>query len=235
MSISLCITNYNRNAYLFKSFEQVYNDERISEIIISDDCSDLDLFIDIGRKIATMPKVKLSRNPINLGCFANKAKAVSLATNDYVIIFDSDNVLNTQYLDKVFAEVWNPKVILAPDFAEPVFDYRQFAGQTFNKTNVGASAYKKGFDCMINTMNYFAHRDSFLSVYQPKKDIKGADSIYMNYLWLMAGNEIKVVSGMKYYHRTDHIPSEKGSNYITYAKESEPKCAELLQRIASFR
>lgn len=235
MSISLCITNYNRNAYLFKSFEKVYNDDRISEIIIADDCSDLQLYKDIERKCSNMPKVKLSRNPINLGCFANKAKAVSLATNEYVIIFDSDNVLNKEYIDKVFSERWNPKVILAPDFAEPVFNYTRFAGQIFNKTNVGAWAYEKGFDCMINTMNYFVHRDSFISVYQPNKDIKGADSIYMNYLWLMAGNEIKVVSGMRYYHRIDHIASEKGSNYITYAKESEPKCAELLQRIASFR
>jgi len=116
-----------------------------------------------------------------------------------------------------------------------VFDYTSFAGLTFNKTNVGLRAYERGFDCLINTMNYFVNRDSFISVYEPKPDIKGADSIFMNYLWLMAGNEIKVVKGMRYYHRVEHIPSEKGSNYITYARESEPKCAELLKRIASFR
>lgn len=71
--ISLCITNYNRNAYLFKSFEQVLNDERIGEILISDDCSNTDLFNDIFKKCeALSSKIRVVRNPINLGCYANK-------------------------------------------------------------------------------------------------------------------------------------------------------------------
>lgn len=233
--ISLCITNFNRNAYLFKSFEQVYHDDRISEIIISDDNSEPDLFEAVARRCEQFPKVKLSRNPVNLGCFGNKHKAVSLASNDYCIIFDSDNVLSPAYIDLLFQKEWQPKVIIAPDFAEPHFDYRAFAGVTFNKTNIGLRAYEKGMDCLLNTMNYFVHRDSYLSVYQPKPDIKGADSIYMNYLWLMAGNEIYVMPNLRYFHRIDHIPSEKGSNYITYARESEPTCKFLLDKIASFR
>jgi glycosyltransferase involved in cell wall biosynthesis len=43
--ISLCLTNYNRKELLMESFAHVLNDERISEIIISDDHSDEDIYI----------------------------------------------------------------------------------------------------------------------------------------------------------------------------------------------
>jgi len=233
MQISLCITNYNRNAYLFKSFEQVVNDERIGEIVIVDDNSNIDLFNDVARKCEKIPKVRLVRNPINLGCYANKNRAISEAKFDYVIIFDSDNVLGVDYLDKIYSVEWSSKVALAPDYAKPVFDYRKFGGLTFNKTNVGQYAFQAGFDCLINTMNYFIHRDSFLSVYQ-RRDVKGADSIYLNYLWLLAGNEIHCLKGLEYIHRVEH-KAEHGSNYVQYAKESEPMCKDFLNKIASMR
>lgn len=233
--ISLCITNYNRNAYLFKSFEHVINDDRVGEVVISDDFSNEELFNAVKEKCKQFPKVKLFRNDTNLGCYANKHKSVSLAQYEYCIVFDSDNVISTDYLDAIYSQEWSSKVILAPDFASPVFDYRQFGGITFNKTNVSEYVFKKGFDCLINTMNYFVHRDSYLSVYQPKDGIKGADSIYMNYLWILCGNEIKVVKGMKYFHRIEHEKTEQKSNYISFAKDSAPMCDSLLQIIFSMR
>ena len=228
--ISLCITNYNRNAYLFKSFEQVLNDERIGEILISDDCSNPDLFNDIFKRCESLSsKIRVVRNPINLGCYANKCKAVSEAKFEYVIIFDSDNIIDKSYIDLIYSVEWNPKTILAPDFAFPVFDYREFAGYTFNKTNVSKYAYKRGFDCLINTMNYFVHRDSFVQIWQPKSDIYGADSIYMNYLWLLSGNEIHCLTGLEYFHRIhDSKTNEHGSNFNEFASRSNPDGIERL-------
>ena len=233
--ISLCITNYNRNAYLFKSFEQVLYDSRISEIVIVDDCSDINLYNDIYEKVKYNAKIKLFRNEKNLGCYANKHKSVLLASGEYVIIFDSDNVIDTQYLDKIFEQEWNNKIAFAPDFAKPVFDYRKFGGVTFNKTNVSKYAFEAGFDCLINTMNYFIHRDSYLSIYQEKENIIGADSIYLNYLWLMAGNEIKCLKGLEYFHRVEHDGVQQRSNYVTFAKDSEPICKQLINQIANMR
>ena len=67
--ISLCITTYNRNAYLFKSFEQVINDDRIGEVVIVDDCSELGLYQHIAERCKYNPKIKLFRNESNLGVF----------------------------------------------------------------------------------------------------------------------------------------------------------------------
>lgn len=227
--ISLCITTYNRNAYLFKSFEQVLNDERIGEIVIVDDCSELGLYNTIAERCKYMPKVKLFRNEKNLGCYENKKVAISKAENEYAIIFDSDNVISTDYLDALYSVEWKQGTIYAPDFAKPVFDYRKFSGITFNKVNVSQFALTAGFGCLFNTMNYFVHRDSFVQIWQPKSDIYGADSIYMNYLWLLSGNEIHCLTGLEYFHRIhDSKTNEHGSNFNEFASRSNPDGIERL-------
>lgn len=232
--ISLCITNYNRLAYLFKSFEQVLDDERISEIIIVDDHSDKEIYAAIEERVKYMPKVRLFRNEKNISVYDNKKEAVSKADNEYCIIFDSDNVIGIDYIDKIYSIIeWNPKIILAPDFAKPAFDYRQYSGVTFRKSNVAKYAMRGAFPCLINTMNYFVHRDSYVSIWQPKDNIKGADTIYMNYLWLLAGNEIHVLKGLQYFHRiNDYDKQEHGSNYVKHAIESAPQ-AEAIERMIS--
>lgn len=234
--ISLCITNYNRYVYLFKSFEQVLHDERISEIVIVDDCSDKDIYDAIAERVKHMPKVRLFRNASNLSVYDNKKEAVSKATNEYCIIFDSDNIIGVDFIDKVYSIEWNSKTILAPDFAQPVFDYRQYSGTTFRKSNVAKYAQRGNFACLINTMNYFVHRDSYVSTWQPKQGIKGADSIYMNYLWLMAGNDIHVLKGLQYFHRVNgYDKKEHGSNYVKYAVESAPQADKIEQQMSLMR
>ena len=39
-TLSLCITNHNRDKMLIESFQQVLNDDRVSEIVIVDDYSE---------------------------------------------------------------------------------------------------------------------------------------------------------------------------------------------------
>ena len=233
--ISLCITNYNRNALLFKSFEQVINDDRISEICIWDDFSDSTLYSALLERVKYMPKVRITRSEMNKGVYEAKFMAVQMASNEYCIIFDSDNVIDVSYIDKLYSVNWFDKQILAPDFAYPTFDYRNFAGTTYNKTNVAPFAFRPGFDCLMNTMNFFVHKYSYLAVWQKKDGIKGADSIYFNYLWLMAGNEIHVLKGLEYFHRVEGHGTEARSNFVNHAAESTPICKEIERQISLMR
>lgn len=225
--ISLCITTYNRLAYLFKSFEQVVNDERIGEIVIVDDHSDIELFKKVEERCKYISKVKLFRNKKNLSVYDNKRESVKKAESEYCIVFDSDNVISKDFLDKIYSQKWRPDLILAPDFARPAFDYRRFAGITFKKENATKYTFKPLFSTLMNTMNYFVHRDSYLEVWKPKKDIKGADSIYFNYLWLKSGKEIHCLKGLNYYHRVHHEKNQIGSNYARFAHESAPQCNDI--------
>src|SRR5438445_403449 len=127
--ISLCLTNFNRTDLLFESFEQVINDDRISEIIISDDCSAMDVYQTIVWKFNGVDKVKISRNEHNLDCYRNKKRAIELASNEWVIIFDSDNILTKKFVDIIFSQQeWNRTWAYAPQFARPHFDFRILSG-----------------------------------------------------------------------------------------------------------
>ena len=163
-TLSLCITNFNRDRMLFESFEQVLNDDRVSEIVIVDDCSQESIRRRVKDYTKQFEKVKVFLNRKNLGCYKNKREAISLAKNEFVIIFDSDNIMTKSYIDKIFEQEWDENTILAPDYVVS-FDYRHFADQVITKSNVRKYVDQKQFDCLINTMNYFVHRDNYLKVW----------------------------------------------------------------------
>jgi glycosyltransferase involved in cell wall biosynthesis len=206
-----------------KSFEQVLDDDRISEIIIMDDKSEAKYQKHL-KELATHPKIKLILNDVNLGCYRNKREAIFYASNPYVIIFDSDNVIDRSYIDSLFAMEWQPDTILSPDFAQPHFNYTAFSGLTITKENVKQyipTASKTRFDCLMNTMNYFVHRETYLSVWDGSIEPWTADTIFQNYNWLKAGNKIKVVPGMRYFHDIhENKVREEGSHYKKYVRNT---------------
>jgi|SRR6476646_3803266 len=214
--ISLCITTYNRYEMLIESFAQVLNDDRISEILIVDDCSDIAIYDKILSVVFDMPKVRLIRNSENLGMSLNKRKAIEAAKNDWCIIFDSDNIITSSYLDALFKacnfhaaalrkkgineQYWfDTTTIYCPSFAKPQFDFRKYEG--WHVLHAGNIMQEPMGECLFNCCNYVVNRDEYLRVYEHNPAMKGTDTIWFNYLWLKAGNSFYVVPGMEYMHR----------------------------------
>lgn len=218
-TLSLCITNHNRDQMLFESFEQVLDDDRVSEIVIVDDNSDEKYWSVVKKYCEDKPKIKLLRNDKNLGCYRNKREAIANAVNEFVIIFDSDNIMTKGYLDKIFDRDWNENEILAPDYVVS-FNYRNFSGKTINKQNVRFYTRQHQFDCLINTMNYFVHRDNYLKVWDGSIEPWTADTIYQNYRWLDSGRSIHVLTGLEYNHRIQHEEKEEGSHYVQHNRKT---------------
>lgn len=206
--ISLCLTTWNRDSMTFDAFRQVLNDERISEVVIVDDHSDERIYNNLVFMCNGLDKVKIFRNAQNKGCYWNKHTAVELATNEWVILFDSDNVLNTKYLDAIPGTL-SQRTIYQPEFARPHFDFTKYAGHYFDRTIAKNYTPQETFTTMLNAMNFFVNREEFLRVFDTNKSEPWtADSIYFNYLWLKAGNSIYVTPGMQY----DHLV-HNGSHY----------------------
>lgn len=231
--ISLAITNFNRTDSLLKSFANVLQDERISEVVIVDDCSELRTYDKLRFMIADLygetelqQKINLYRNHENLGMSRNKARAIEYCKSDYCIIFDSDNVMDTKYLNALYKQNWKPDTIYCPDFAKPQFDYRYFKGRTFSRYNIKPWFRYKTIDCLLNTCNYFVHRESYLKVFQYNPEIKASDTIWFNYLWLKSGKSFYVVPGMEY----DHAISED-SGFLKDADYNLKKAEEIKQMI----
>lgn len=199
--ISLAIPTWERDELLASSFANVYDDPRISEIVIVDDCSDLKLFDEVKRKFDSLSKVRLLRNIINVDCYQNKMRTVSFCNNEFCILLDSDNSISKDYIDKIFEYEWRPDIILTPDFAVPNFNFQAYSGLLISKENIAEWIDKPMFETMCNAANYFVNRDKYVEVWDGSVDPVTSDSIYMAYKWLAAGNKIQVVKDLIYFHR----------------------------------
>lgn len=211
--VTLAITTFNRFDLVVKSFEQVLDDPRISEIVISDDASDLAIYNQLTNHFQYADKVRIHRNLTNQGVYRNKYTSVVLAHSDWVIVFDSDNIIGKDYLDALYAagwdSGWDAKTVYCPEFAKPKFDYRHFSGKTIDRSNAASFFKEKQFDCLINTMNCFVNREEYLKYYDPETEPAAADSAYFNFRWLTAGNKMLVVEGLQYEHLV-----HAGSHYV---------------------
>lgn len=240
--ISLCITSYNRVEETLRSFRNVLDDFRIDDVVIVDDCSNLETYQRLEDKVTALnedalyktiqgqvvPQVRLMRNEENIGVYKNKLRSAELASNSWCIIFDSDNIIDKSYLDRLYQyAIWDDNCIYSPDFAMPVFDYTEFAGKIVDRVNVREFTRFKMFDCWINTMNYFVNKRSFLRAKQDEVLPDAADSMYINYLLLKKGISIFTVPNMRYIH-TIH----DDSNYVKKEKGDRGLLSETLK---SFR
>jgi glycosyltransferase involved in cell wall biosynthesis len=228
--ISIAIPTYQRFEMLFESFEKVYDDERVSEIIIVDDESDKELFEKIRERCFNLPKIKLYRNAGNRDCYENKYTAISFVTNDWAILLDSDNVISKKYLDKIFSLEWDGNTSYMPSFAEPNFNYNEMAGMTLSRENIAEIIKFRMCGTMLNCSNYFVNALQYMKVWQPDIDPHTADSLLQNYNWFNAGNKMLVVPGLTYFHRV-----HDGSHYKQNVHKTGNLYEELIEKIKELK
>lgn len=231
--ISICIPTYNRTQLLYESFADLIDDDRISEIVILDDYSETKVWDEIRRTIQDdNDKIKLFRNHHNLGCYHNKREAIHLATNEWVYILDSDNVLKRESIDIIWnlQPMWDPKVLLQPEFAKPHFDFRKYADELIWAQNVHKFASDQTFTTMLNAMNYFVNREEYLRTFEERPEPWTADSLLQNYNWLAKGNGIYVTPGLQYEHRV-----HDGSHYKEHHRKTGNLYNELVEKLKALR
>lgn len=235
--ISLVITTYNRTDLLYESFRQVLNDDRISEIVIVDDCSNPVVWAEINDKLGGIDKIKLFRNKKNIGCYRNKREAVGRASNEWIILLDSDNVIDAIYLDAIFNGMFFQRnVIRQPVFAKPHFDFTRYAGIHITKHNVAQYTSDPTFTTALNAMNYFVNRDEYLRVWEDCPEPWTSDSILQNYNWLKAGNSIYFCPGLEYFHKVDDYGKEEKSHYKTNNRKTAKGFHEsIIEKLKALR
>lgn len=256
MKLSLCITTFNRYEMTVESFAKVLDDDRIDDIVISDDASTDDTCQQLVEKFNCNPinnrKVRVFRQRENIGMSRNKRYAIEQAKNPWCIIFDSDNIIGPDYLDAFyqfaieggaineFGKITNiEKFIFCPDFAKPNFDYREFkcgnGGIGIRSGIYGAreSAFEiknDSFNCLLNTCNYIVNRDFYLKTYQYNPKHIASDTVWHNYIHLKAGGLLVVVPGMQYDHRT-----HKGSGFLQGIDHNMRMQAEVRKMIMELK
>lgn len=108
MKISVAMATYNGARFIGAQLESLAQQTRLpEELVVTDDASSDGTAELVERFAASAPfRVRLERNPTNLGFNANFNRAVSLASGDLVFISDQD-------------DIWYPdKIAAAADFLE---------------------------------------------------------------------------------------------------------------------
>lgn len=187
----------------------------VSEVVISDDASDLKTYNELEIFARSYQKIKLFRNSTNLDCYKNKRQAVERATNDWVALLDSDNTFGKDYINRIenlYVAGLNERTVYQPDYAQPEFNFTHWAGLNITRHNVAQYMENPTFATMLNAFNYFVNRSEFLRVFDTSLDPVTSDSIFHNYNWLKAGNSIYVVPELRYGHRM-HDGSHYANNH----------------------
>lgn len=231
MKLTLAITTFNRFELTVKSFANVIDDNRIDDIIILDDCSTDGSYEILMEFFDGNDKIRVIKNERNIGISLNKNKAISLAKNNKVIIFDSDNTLTTEYIDALFTngKLTDELVINIPEFAEPNFNFTKYSGEYIDYNKAKLYMSDPMFRCAINCCNYVVDRNMYLQVYKNDDTVKETDTLAFSYLWLKYGYSFYVVKGMRYNHLVhENSGWLSNANYnMAKAKEYEQKIMEL--------
>jgi len=231
MKITLAVTTYNRPQMTYDSISKVLDDNRIDEILIVDDHSTKDNFDLLVSLFSDHENVSIHYNSENRGCYKNKEHAIFMASNPWVIIWDSDNTIDTNYINRIetlHEAGINDNTIYQPSFARPHFNFSKYNGYVLNKENIRHLAKDEKVCTMLNAMNYFVNRDEYLRVWENRKEPWTADSILQNYNWLKGGNQIYVVPNLEY----DHLVHD-GSHYKLNVRKTGNLYNEIVGKLKS--
>ena len=196
---TLCIPTLNRfDDFLSKYLPKYLENNLINEIIITDENGD-----DVNKikNAFSNSKLKLFTNETKLGPFSNKLNACSKASNEWIVLIDSDNFADETYFDiaKNYIEQnikEEKNVILAPSFAKPRFNYSHLSGFVYKKgsfqnnkqleSKLLNNSYTSS-EVLMNTGNYILNKYLIdnLNLTNEIENIKmssACDVIYLNTL-----------------------------------------------------
>jgi|TARA_R100001443_G_scaffold97820_1_gene104744 glycosyltransferase involved in cell wall biosynthesis len=194
--ISLVLTNYNRYDAIIRLINNV---TLFDEVVINDDCSEISIFNRLKDFCDTKSHVKLYRNESNVGAFHNKYIAMTKASNDWCVLFDSDNLLKDSYVQTLLdMDKWDDDTIYQPSQFGP-FNFIGYEGTTFSKP----SDLSLDLGALFNGGNYFVNKNKYISVVKGWEDIiKYVEVNALLYLWLLDGGKFHVTPNLNYLHIT---------------------------------
>ena len=221
--IDIVIPYYNRSDLIQETLRPIHNDSRINKIIIVDDKSNMCDLVKLNDICINYEKVEIKLHDNNLGMFYNKRRAVEYSTTNYCILLDSDNIIDSSFLDAIYKEDWKTNTIFTSSFARPNFDMTDLSNVIYTKNNVKEifDKYKFGSLC-LNVGNYFINKNEYLKVHNYDNYKYGAaDVIFLAYLWFNSNNQIKVVDKLEYFHRVhdNSTYSIDIENNLKYSKQ----------------
>lgn len=231
-TINIVIPTWQRFSMTVDSFAQVVDDSRVAGIYITDDFSLDGSYETLKNYFRDNKKVHIFRNEKNLNCYFAKHSAMSNAPEGFCVLLDSDNSIDTDYIDALFAiPEWDINTVYQPQFSRPHFDFRKFAGVTLTKENVNDYMHTN-LETAMNAMNFFIDRNEYLKVFDSSIEAGSSDSIYFNYCWLKNNNKFHITKDLEYNH---YISPNNDGHYQTHYHLYKKFHKEVIQKIKELK
>jgi glycosyltransferase involved in cell wall biosynthesis len=166
--VSVIIPTFNSSKYLQQCLNSLIKCKSINDIVISDDCSDLEDLLNLKKIISNhqlKSKIKLIENNINKGAFRNKLDSVKKASSDLVYILDSDNIAGYN-LENIL-----DKIIKLDDETRLYIPSKIY--HFYNYVNIFTPLYKS----LFGKLETFTKNDLAINSHQIKKIFEGEDNI----------------------------------------------------------
>lgn len=219
-SISLAIPFYNTSKYFLDCTQHAIDDDFVSEILISDDCSDDIQYHSLKQNIEKSKnnnKIKLIKTDVNIGGFNNKYYIVNNSINEWIYLLDSDNCMTNKTLKLIQSiENLNSNICYCPEklmlyydghlpHQEVIYNFG-FDYIGLNEIKILLKNHTEWVDWFLNTGNYFFNKNSYLKYLKEhfEGDVKNTfagDAIATSYYWFKNGGKFKILKGFEYYHR----------------------------------
>lgn len=235
--ISIAIPFYNTSRYFLDCLKHIIEDDFVSEIIVNDDQSTDQEWENINIIVSQLnnDKIKLYRNPINLGGFKNKYKAIKKCSSEWVYLLDSDNYLHPTTLDVIKnIKDLDDDICYCPQTLIMFFnegEVEREVNYNFPYEKIGPLESKQSmcigltdFGMFLNTGNFIVNREKHLErMYDAycNQEPSAACSIAFQYNWMIRGGYSKIVSNFKYFHRLRH-----DSYYVTSGHTASVKVSQ---------
>lgn len=207
----------NRIEWSIRTIDNMHNYGFVSEIVLTLEPGFEQRIISATRNYK---KVRLIKNEQKLGSFRNKIKVVSECKDEWVALFDSDNVFGAAYIGAWYNEKKNKEVIYSPSMGLPVLNYEKFIGMDIDFKKAVSMMADNQFNMLMNTMNYIFYREKYLDSMRDaiasSYDPVAADGIWANFNCWKNGMIMRVLKGMVYNHSV-----HPGSTYLMNAGVSE--------------
>lgn len=145
--VTVAMVAYNSARFLREAVESVLSQTYQNfELIICDDCS-TDSTLDVIGSFDD-PRIRVRRNPYNLGEYPNRNQALSLARGEYLIFIDADDILYPHGLEimvrlleqvpesgMAMARPWSEKFVYPVLFSPRQFYLSGYLGQDVSGIN----------------------------------------------------------------------------------------------------
>lgn len=216
-----------RWSFLKDSIPAYLDRPEVAEVVVCDETGeDYELLATAFGDHVTAGKLRLYKNERRLGIYENKKKCLSLATNPWVAVLDSDNIFGDEWFEVVRTLDFSNerRMFASADFKSVNIktgvrrqQCKSFSGLILDSKSWNTTLTRPKWNFLLNDGNWIVPRSVVDCLPDVKSEsLEAADAIFMLRCFIKAGYSIYYVPGLEYTHLV-----HPGSSWLQTSKKSE--------------